>query len=41
MKGKSFSLPVGAIQDFYENAFHLFLPEIGMFGWKCLDYSSG
>jgi hypothetical protein len=24
MKGKTFSLPVGAIQDFCENAFHLF-----------------
>jgi hypothetical protein len=31
MEGKSFSLPGGAIQDFCENAFHLFLPEIGMF----------
>jgi hypothetical protein len=31
MNGKSFSLPVGATQDFCENAFHFFLPKIGIF----------
>jgi len=29
MKGKSFSLPVGAIQDFCENAFHFFYLKFG------------
>jgi hypothetical protein len=31
MNGKSFSLPVGAIRDFCENAFHFFLLKIGIF----------
>jgi hypothetical protein len=30
MNGKSFSLPVGAIQDSCENAFHFFLLKIGI-----------
>jgi hypothetical protein len=30
MYGKSFSLPVGAIQGFCENAFHFFCLKLGL-----------
>jgi hypothetical protein len=39
MNGESSSLPVGAIQDYCENAFHFFSLKAGVFGWKCLDNS--